>query len=219
METCYKCHAPVPQGKVFCPECRAPLIRVTLPEPAFSPPVPSETSIPTEVPEIPKPKIVLPGKVDWTYGLPAATLAGIISAVFMVASQGAFSLGMFATGALAVAFYRRRTPDATITLRMGTRLGVLSGVIGFAICTAFVAIVTLLTGTERLRAYLLEMARQTPKFGSAPEIQQQWDLLMSPQGFTDLVLLYMFSLLIIFLIFSAIGGFLGAVWTRFRRRP
>jgi len=219
VETCYKCHAPLPQGKVFCPECRAPLIRVTVPEPAFSPAIPSEASIPAEVPDVPKPKIVLPGKVDWTYGLPAATLAGVVSAVFMLASQGAFAIGMFATGALAVAFYRRRTPDSNITLRMGTRLGLLSGLIGFAICTSFVAVVTLFSGTGRLRAYLLEMAKASPKFGSGPEIQQQWDMLMSPQGFPDLILLYMFSLLVIFLIFSAIGGLLGTVWIRFRRRP
>jgi len=218
-QTCYKCHALVPQDKVFCPECRAPLIRVTIPEPSFSPATVSDTSIPTEISNVSKPKIVLPGKVDWTYGLPAATLAGVVSAVFMLASQGAFTLGMFATGALAVVFYRRRSPDSTITLWMGTRLGLLSGLIGFAICTSFVALVTLFSGTGRLHSYLLEMAKASPKFGSGSEIQQQWDIIMSPQGFPDLVLLYTFSLLVIFLIFSAIGGLLGATWIRFRKRP
>jgi hypothetical protein len=189
-----------------------------MPEPAFAPPTVSEASVPDEIQNVLKPRIVLSGKVEWTYGLPAATLAGVISAVFMLASQGAFTLGMFATGALAVVFYRRRTPDTKITLWMGSKLGLLSGLIGFAICTSFVALVTLFSGSGRLRAYLLEMAKASPKFGSGPEIQQQWDLLMSPQGFPALVVLYAFSLLVIFLIFSAIGGFLGATWMRFRRR-
>jgi MFS family permease len=193
------------------------LIRVTVPEPALAPAALSETSVPTAIPSLSKLKIVLPGKVDWTYGLPAATLAGIVSAVFMVVSLGS-SLGMFVTGALAIMYYRRRTPDSDITLRMGAKLGLMTGLIAFGICTALIALVTLFSGTGRLRTYLLEMAKQAPRFGSRPEVQQQWDWLMSPEGFPSLVLGYLFSALVIFLIFSAIGGLLGASWIRFRKR-
>jgi len=204
---------------VFCPECGAPLIRVTAPEPALAPPAPlSEATVPIAIPNNSQPKFVLPGKVDWTYGLPAAILAGFVSAVFMLVSLGTSTLGMFVTGALAVMYYRRRTPHSDITLRMGAKLGLMAGLIAFVICTALITIVTLFSGTERLRTYLLEMAKQAPRFGSRPEVQQQWDWLMSPEGFPSLVLGYLFSALVIFLIFSAIGGLLGAGWTRLRKR-
>jgi hypothetical protein len=116
-------------------------------------------------------------------------------------------------------YYRRRTPDTSITLRMGARLGLMTGLVGFAICAALIAIVTFFTGTERLRTYLVEMAKASPKFSSRPEIQQQLDSLMSPAAFPDLLLAYLFSALVIFLIFSLIGGILGATWVRFRKRP
>lgn len=216
---CYQCHAQVPQGKVFCPECRAPLIRVAVPEaPLYPPPVLAaepQLVLPSQTPI----KAISPGKVEWIHGLPAATLAGAIAAVLMIVSRGGFGVGMFATGSLALIFYRRRNPDANITVWMGTKLGLMSGLIGFGISAVFVAVVTLFSGPERLRSFLLELAKLTPVYRPNPEIQQRFEYLMTPQGFPELVLLYFFSFLLIFLIFSAIGGTLGAVWMRLRRRP
>src|SRR5260221_600034 len=218
-QTCYKCHASLPQGKVFCPECGAPLIRVTIPEPAFSPATVSDTSVPAEISNVPKPKIVLPGKVDWTYGLPAATLAGVVASVLMVASRGGFGIGMVATGTLAVVFYRRRDPNANISIWMGAKLGLMSGLVAFAISAAFVAIVTLFSGMERLRAFLVEIVKQTLVFTSNPDSRQLFEQLLKPEDFRNLVLFYLFSFFVGFLLFSAIGGLMGATWMRFRRRP
>jgi hypothetical protein len=195
------------------------LIRVIAPEPAFSPAVVSEVTTPAEVLQPATPKIITRGHVDWIYGLPAASLAGIVGAVFMVASQGQFGLGLLATGALAVSFYRRRTPNSNITLWMGIKLGLLSGLIGFVISAVFVGIVTLFTGTGRLRAFLIEIAKESEKW-SGPESQKQvWEPMMTPQGFPNLLIFYLFVFLLAFLIFSSIGGALGALWVRFRRRP
>jgi len=195
------------------------LIRVTIPEaPLYPPPVLTAEPPPGITRQIPT-KAASPGKVEWIHGLPAATLAGIIAAVLMISSRGAFGVGMFATGSLALIFYRRRNPDANITLWMGTKLGLMSGLIGFGISTALVAVVTLFSGTERLRTFLVEMAKQAPIYSPSPETQQRFEYLLTPEGFPSLVLLYLCSFLLIFLIFSAIGGALGATWMRFRRRP
>lgn len=194
------------------------MIRVTVPEPAFAPPAISEASAPTTIPNIGNSRIVRPGKIDWTHGLPAATLAGFVASVLMVASRGGFGIGMVATGTLAVVFYRRRDPGANITIWMGTKLGLMSGLVAFAISATFVAIVTLFSGTERLRAFLVEIVKQTLLFTSNPDSRQLFEQLLKPEAFRNLVLFYLFSFLVGFLLFSAIGGILGAVWMRFRRR-
>jgi hypothetical protein len=189
-----------------------------MPEPALYPSPAFESSIPVQEPTSTLPTVSLPGKVEWTYGLHAATLAGIVAAVLMISSRGAFGIGIFATGSLAVVLYRRRNPDANVTIWMGTRLGLISGLIGFGISSAFVVIVTLLTGTERLRTFLVDMAKQAPLHSPNADTQQMFEYLLTPAGFPGLALLYLCSFLIIFLIFSAIGGALGAVWARLRRR-
>ena len=195
------------------------MIRVTVPEPAFSPAPVSEASVPSTIPSATEPKIILPGKVDWTYGLPAAALAGVVASVLMVASRGGFGIGMIATGTLAVVSYRRRDPGGKITTWMGTKLGLMSGLIAFIISSAFVAIVTLFSGTERLRGFLVEVLKQTQPLVSNPDTRKMFEEFMKPENFSNLVLFYFFSYLVGFLIFSAIGGALGTVWVRFRRRP
>jgi len=204
---------------VFCPECGAPLIRVSVPEPALAPATVSETNIPTEIPDLPKPKIVRPGKVDWIYGLPSAALAGVVASVLMVATRGGLGIGLVATGTLAVVFYRRRDPGASITVWMETKLGLMSGLVAFAISATFIGIITLFSGTERLRAFLVETVKQTLLLTSNPDSRQLFERLLHPEAFRNLVLFYMVSFLIGFLLFSAIGGTLGAIWMRFRRRP
>ncbi|HSS97723.1 MAG TPA: hypothetical protein VLK33_11870 [Terriglobales bacterium] len=145
-------------------------------------------------------------------------MAGIVAAVLMIGSRGAFGIGMFATGTLAVVFYRRRIPDAKITIRTGMKLGLMSGMIGFAISATFVAIVTLFSGMERLRNFLVEIAKQTLLLTSNPDSRQLLEQLIKPESFRDLVLFYLFAFLIGFLLFSAVGGTLGAVWMRIRHR-
>ena len=163
----------------------------------------------TEIPNVPKPKIVLLGKSGLDIR-PACSHPGrSYFRRFHACLAGSFYSrhvrNRRAGGRVLSPTY---VPTRTLPYGWARRLGLLSGLIGFAICTSFVALVTLFSGTGRLRSYLLEMAKASPKFGSGPEIQQQWDMLMSPQGFPALVLLYAFSLLVIFLIFSAIGGLL-----------
>ncbi len=157
--------------------------------------------------------------MDWTYGLPAVTLAGVVASVLMIASRGGFGIGMVATGTLAVVFYRRRETNANITIWMGTKLGLMSGLVGFVISTAFVWIVTLFSGTERLRVFLVDLLKQTQPLVSNPDTQRMFEQFIKPENFSDLVVFYFFSYFVGFLIFSAIGGALGTAWIRFRRRP
>ncbi len=125
---------------------------------------------------------------------------------------------MFATGSLALVFYRRRNPEANITVWMGTKLGLMSGLIGFGISAVFVAVVSLFSGMERLRVFLVENVKQAMVYTSNPDSRHMFEQFLTPGGFHNLVFFYLCVFLAAFLIFSAIGGTLGAVWMRLRKR-
>ncbi len=211
--TCYRCHTPLEAGNVFCPHCRAPLIRV-----------PVETVAVTAGPEIdspPSPR--LPGSklgsIDWSHGLPAAAMAGLIAATLMVFPFAGFGLGMILAGGLAALFYRRRAPYAELTPGTGIRLGLITGLIGFGIYTIFFAAVFVLTGADKLRLILSEQIAKSATASSDPQYLQALEYFKTPQGLALALILGLATLLVIFLIFSAAGGALGALWVRRRERP
>ncbi len=219
--TCYRCHAPVSQGKVFCPECRAPQIRVVLPEapvPQMAPEAVSATQDAVHLPSLFSSLPNRPQGIDWSHGLPAIVLGGIIAAALMLFPLGAFGPAMFAGGALTALFYYHRAPASPLTPGIGARLGVLSGIIGFGILIVFAAVATLLSGTERLRATLLEALNQSASRSTDPQTLKAAEYLKTPEGLMVFLIIGLVFLFLMFLIFSTAGGALGAAWIRRRRR-
>jgi hypothetical protein len=155
------------------------------------------------------------GTIEWSQALPAAAIAGLVAAILMVIPLGAFGLGMLAAGALSVLLYRRRNPGASLTAGVGARLGALSGMLGFGIFAFFTAIETLLfhTGGE-LRAALLEAIKQSAARSSDPQAQQVIEYLQSPPGLALVMAAGLIVMLIAFLIFSCLGGVIGAALMR-----
>lgn len=133
----------------------------------------------------------------------------------MVVPFGTFGLGMLAAGALSVALYRRRNPVANLTPAMGARLGALSGALGFAIFALLtsVGIVVFRSGGQ-LRAALLEAVQQSATRSSDPQVQQLLEYLRTPQGLALMMILGLLVMFVAFLVFSSLGGALGAALLR-----
>jgi hypothetical protein len=164
---------------------------------------------------------VTPGTVaiQWSQALPSAALAGLIAAVLMFIPLGAFGLGMIAAGVLAVLFYRRRNPGASLSPGMGARLGALSGMLGFGIFAIFTSIEVLIFHSGgQLRAALLEAVQQSAARASDPQAQQVLDYLKSPPGLALVMILGLALMFVVFLILSSLGGALGATLLRHRNR-
>jgi hypothetical protein len=219
-QTCYKCGQTVEQGIPFCPECRAPQIRVVLPDPpqasdgargsaeTFQA---SRTS--AEFPEadanldssFPVPS----GMIRWAQGLPAAAMAGLAAGLGMTL-VGLFGLWMMAGGFLSVFLYRRRTRGSQLLPRAGARLGAVSGILGFGLFS----MITVPTGF--FRAMMTEMVT---KYGqrSDPEVRalsESWlEILKTPGG----IAVWLICLFFLMLIASAIGGALGGALLGRRR--
>lgn len=207
---CYQCGASVEDGIAFCPQCNAPQIRVggdaeiPLPGTAPLPPLISSASATS---------------IQWSQALPSAALAGLIAAVLMFIPLGGFGLGMAAAGVLAVIFYRRRNPAGEITAGTGARLGAVSGTLGFGVFAVFTAIELLVfhRGGE-LRAAMLEAIQQSAARSSDPQAQQLLDYLKSPAGMALMMGVGLMVMFVVFLIFSSLGGALGAVLLRRKNR-
>ena len=137
----------------------------------------------------------------------------------MIFPLGAFGLGMLAAGAMAAYFYHRRAPASEITPGIGAKLGALSGILGFAIFTIFAAVVTMISGTQKLRDILLEAVKQSASRTTDPQTLQAFEFFKTPAGLAIVLALGIFFLFLMFLVLSTAGGALGAAWIRRRGRP
>ena len=214
--SCYQCGAAVDEGIAFCPQCNAPQIRVAVGDAIASPTIDSGLEI--KPPGSYKDGLQLTA-LQWHHALPAAALAGLIAAVMMLIPVGAFGLGMLASGALAVMFYRRRNPVANVTPGIGARLGALSGALGFGIFAIFTATEMLIFRSGgQLRDALLQAIQQSAARSSDPQAQQMLEYLKTPQGLALMMVLGLIVMGLAFLIFSSLGGALAAALLRRKER-
>lgn len=226
---CHGCNTLVEDGVAFCPNCNAPQIRVPMPEPEpplepLQPPVggaPStgETGLPPGAAQVSIGRPVLPpgAPVEWSQAIPGAALAGALLGLCLLIPVAAFFVWMIAAGALAVILYLRRVPHRALTAGMGARLGALSGLFGFGIF-AFLSSLELLLARDngKVRELLQQILQQSVARNADPAVQASLQRLMTPEGLAFLFTLGMVIFLGAFVLFSSIGGALGA-WL-FRNR-
>jgi len=214
-QACYKCGTVITEGVAFCPKCNAPQIRVTGPELETAAP----SSIEGESLHQPLSPTATTG-IDWSQGLPAAALAGLIASILMAIPLGAsFGLGMLAAGFLAVVFYRRRVPNASLRPGKGARLGVVSGALGFGMFAVVTSIQMVIFHSGDLRAQLLDALQESASRTSDPQAQQMLDYFRTPPGLVLMMILGLIFMFIAFVLFSALGGALGAALLRRRDVP
>jgi MFS family permease len=133
---CQQCGTTVEDGRPFCPQCRAPQIRVQVREAEVAP----ELALPADElsPETPP---------SWNYNRPPTAGRAIDSRIAARAALKAGLLGVFVgaipfvgivlTGALAVFFYRRKG-GSKLSISLGARIGGAAGVVVFALGALFV---------------------------------------------------------------------------------
>jgi hypothetical protein len=203
----------VQEGVAFCPQCNAPQIRVSVPESSAFSALPADRQ--ETLPPYSRLMSPLAARIDWSQALPATALAGLIAAVLMMTPLAAFGLGMLIGGSLSVVFYRRRNPVANITPAMGSRLGMASGALGGCIFTIlFSAGTIVLHAWDEIRHKIIELVDQAAARNPDPQAQQAMEFFKTEQGITLLVISALVGTLVAFVIFSALGGAVGAALLR-----
>ena len=214
---CHQCGAAVEQGTAFCPQCRAPQIRVAVPEIVIPSGIASDSTVTSLPAYFGAP---LTTRIEWSQALPATALAGLITALLMMTPLAYFGFGMLIGGSLSVVFYRRRVPAANVTPGMGARLGMVSGILGGGIFAALLSVgTTLFHAWDNVRAKLIEVVEQTAARNPDPQTQQALEFFKSPDGIVLLLTTALIGALIAFVIFSGLGGALGAAFLRRKEHP
>ena len=202
------------QGTAFCPQCNAPQIRVAVAETA----TPSGNFSGSGLPPFPAYfRSSLATRIEWSQAWPATALAGLIAALLMLTPFAGLGLGVLIGGSLSVVFYRRRVPTALITAGMGARLGMVTGVVASGILALVLAAYTILSHSwNSVREDLMAGIEQAAARNPGPQSQQAVEFLKTPPGIVLLLTMALIVTLVAFVIFSGLGGALGAIL--FRRK-
>ena len=227
---CYKCQSMVEEGIPFCPHCGAPQIRVVPPEATTEQsltPVSDELRTPpptTSTSPWGPPRATFPPRepIQWNQVWQGALLAGVGAA--LLSSLPFLALGsllwLLIAGALSVSMYQRRVPSAIVKPGMGMRIGALAGGFAFVI-TAILSTVLFATEGNQLRQMMEEQLRasmaKAPDPRSAEILQQFISKLGTPEGLATFFLWVMAFIAVLFILFSAAGGALGASVSARRR--
>lgn len=218
-QPCYKCGQIVDEGKVFCPHCGAPQIRVMVAEPVPTAVLsrtieaaPHESTLPASQTV---PVLALP--VQWSQAFKPCVLGALVASLMM--GVGLYPVvAMPCAGFLAVVFYRQGQQNLGIRTGAAIRVGAFSGLLSsgfFVFITALGALI------PEFRAKIHEQVLDTvQKSASAhtdnPILQQLVQQLKTPDGFFLVLILSCAFAIIFSLVLGGAGGALaGAI---FRRR-
>jgi len=209
-EPCYKCGQMLEEGRVFCPHCKAPQIRVAVADPvaampADSPVQPGQLTASETVPIIAVP-------MRWDQAAQPCAVAAFIAALGMVFRLIVPVIAVIGAGFLAVALYRRRNPEIAVRPRTGARLGAICGFF----CAGMTAIlgalrVAILDEGGKIRAFLLDVVQQQSGRSAEPEFQASLDFFRSPTGLVLMLVFFFIVALILFILMGMLGGALGGV--------
>ncbi len=211
---CYKCGASVEDGTPFCARCNAPQIRVAGATPLATAGTAPEAAIEQYTSHAPPQTIAL----EWSHILPSTGIA-LLAAIGIIVISKSTGLGMFAGGFLSVVLYRRRRFAGQLTVGMGARLGALTGVLGFGVVAITLALWTAFRSGKEIHDAFLTYMRQNAGQASDPRVQQVLELFKTPEGFTFIMIFSLILTLVAFLIFSSLGGALGAFLLYRKGRP
>ncbi len=218
---CYKCQTSLDEALPFCPHCGAPQIRVATPDEESSHSSDSPTPYVTPQNWTAVPPAYAPHAIQWEVALKGALLAGLSAAVLSAAPVVGLGccLWLLGAGALSVWLYQRRIPGALVTPGMGMRIGSVSGAIAFVAATIW-SVFRFARDSGEFRTAMVEQMDKSIASNPDPraqEIMRQFmATLNTPQGLATFFVLVMILMAIVFVVFSAAGGALGA--SMFARR-
>jgi Protein of unknown function (DUF4199) len=212
----------IDEGTAFCPHCGAPQIRVAIPQadvapandsPAFVPGTPAEMQPPAQpVPLTPTPPAEHASRFEFRLALPTTLIAGLVIGIGTIMPLGSVAwivLVIGTGGALAVALYKRKHPEA-LDMRPGegAKLGAMAAVSGY-ILFAILAVITFVVDHGIQQEMIQRLHEMKPPDPSAQQMYQQIaDKLSTPEG---MALLMTFAMAIFFFMFLALGAAGGAI--------
>jgi len=225
---CYKCATSIDETLPFCPHCGAPQIRVASPEedasqapPAFSGDTGPHLVTPSTWPSGAPINTAQTSAIQWELAWKGALFCGLGAAV--LTAMPVLGLGcclwLLGAGALAVWLYLRRVPGSLVTPGMGMRIGAVSGAIGY-VATTIWSVFRFASNSQEFRTALQEQMDKSLAANPDPRAQEIMRQFMgnlnTPQGLATFFVLVMAIMAVVFVIFSAAGGALGA--SMFARR-
>ena len=155
--------------------------------------------------------------VHWRHALRSASAAGLAMAVacLLPAISLLFPLWMLAGGWFAVVLYRRRSSFPLLSAAVGSKIGALAGLLGFAFfalfTAAYLAIATVIFHQgEQIRATLRYALDQAAARNPDPAAQAIVQWVQTPEGLALAVVFSLFLFLLAFLLFSIAGGIFAA---------
>ena len=199
--SCAQCGSVVEEGRPFCPQCRAPQVRVAIaPRPAEAGP---DTSGELSYPQVPAAlPAVRADELDRRIAVRVAIQAGLLG---LVISMIPF-LGIVLTGALAVYLYRR-AGGLWLSARAGSRLGAAAGTVSFAISSFFMVVrIVVFHAQQEYQDMMVKVAQALGLNPSDAEIQEMIHRLSTPAGLA----VTLFFSFIIGVALAAIGGALAS---------
>jgi hypothetical protein len=164
-----------------------------------------------------------PGEpIHWNQVWQGAALAGVGAA--LLSSLPFLALGsliwMALAGAVSVSMYRRRVPGSPVRPGMGMRIGALAGVFAFVV-TAIMSTVLFATEGNQLRDMMEEQMRtsiaRSPDPRSQQILEQFLAKLATPEGMATFFLWVLVLIAVVFILFAALGGAVGASMSARRR--
>jgi hypothetical protein len=205
-QPCYKCGQAVEEGRVFCPHCSAPQIRVIIAEsatvrasPVQVPPLTSSQTVPV---------IALP--MSWDQAAQPCAVAALIGALAMIFQLIVPVIAALGAGFLAVALYRRRNPEIAVHARTGARLGAICGFFCFGMTAVLTALrVAILHEGGKIRSTLLNVVEQQSARYSDPQYQATLEFFRTPAGLLTMLVFSLIAGLIIFILLGMLGGTLA----------
>jgi hypothetical protein len=204
----------VEEGAPFCPNCRAPQIRVNVPvaeEASPAPDLPATPAFPPGTPgEIQPPATPVPltTKLRLRDALGVACATSIVMVVFWRLVPAAFILDITGAGMLAVFLYSRRRPEVHLNVGAGARIGMLSGLVTYIFMFIVILFGYLADHGAKFREAIEQWAGTRP--ADDPARAQVMDWIASPDSMATLVVAMLIFLAVVLIGFSSLGGMIAA---------
>ena len=210
---CEQCGIQVEDGRPFCPQCRAPQVRVEIVPQSL----PAESTAPSDARIAADPLHRLAFRASPGSGLFRVALqAGLLGVIANIIPLG---LGMVLTGILAALLYHRAAGQ-TLPSPKAARLGAMAGAVAFAVSSLLTVLaIVFMHAQNQFRDFMIKAVEQHAANPADPQVQAALEWLHSPQGFAVALAFAMIFALVLSMLFSAIGCVIGAVLFRERNRP